>query len=596
MAVYKLELLRKAMIEKEISALVVPSGDPHFGEYIQAHYKCVEWLSGFNGSAGTIAVTLKDAALWTDSRFFVQAEAQLSGSGIELMKMKIPGTEGIDTWIKKRLKMGERVGVVKELLSLSDFNMLQKDLMPLELVEIDDIFQTVWKSRPVVESYTINVLDDVYAGESVSTKHARVVAEIGEEGDFLYIISSCDDIAWLFNIRGTDIEFNPVPLAYAALTRSSMTLFIKNGTLSDELNLHLKKEKVRVMDYDEFDTFISTYPAASIRIASKDKISLNKYNISLSGGASFSPDTKRGGVIANLKAIKNETEISGFRKAMILDGVAWVKYLRFIEERIKESDNPLGEWEAAAKIALLRAESDLYMGESFAPIVAFGANAALPHYEPSEAVHSIVGSDNFLLTDTGGQYICGTTDTTRTIAIGEITEEQKRDYTLVLSGMINLAMARFPSGTRGAQLDILARGPVFSAAKMYMHGTGHGVGHYLCVHEGPQSIRMEENPVVLKPGMITSDEPAIYEEGRYGIRCENLILCKEWCKNKFATFYEFETLTLVPFDTKPIIRELFGKERITWLNEYHRRVFRELSPYLKSDDREWLKLKTADID
>ncbi|MCK9628764.1 MAG: aminopeptidase P family protein [Bacteroidales bacterium] len=596
MAVYKLELLRKAMIERGISALVVPSGDPHFGEYIQAHYKCVEWLSGFNGSAGTIAVTLKDAALWTDSRFFVQAEAQLAGSGIGLMKMKIPGTEGIDTWIKKRLKDGERVGVVKELLPLSDFNMLQQDLLPFELVETDDLFQTVWKSRPVVESYRINVLDDVYTGESVSSKHARIVAEIGEEGDFLYLISSCDDIAWLFNIRGADIEYNPVPLAYAALTKNSMTLFIKTGTLTEELNLHLSKENVRVMGYDEFDTFISSYPTYAIRIASKEKISLSKYEISLSGGALFKPDTRRGGIIANLKAVKNETEISGFRKAMILDGVAWVKYLRFVEERLKEKNNPLGEWEAAAKIALLRAESDLYMGESFAPIVAFGPNAALPHYEPSEAVHSFVGNDNFLLTDTGGQYICGTTDTTRTIAIGDITEEQKRDYTLVLSGMINLAMARFPSGTRGAQLDILARGPVFSAGKMYMHGTGHGVGHYLCVHEGPQSIRMEENPVVLKPGMITSDEPAIYEEGRYGIRCENLILCKEWCKNKFATFCEFETLTLVPFDTRPVIRELLGKEKIDWLNEYHKRVFRELSPYLKNDDREWLKIRTADID
>jgi len=596
MAIYKLELLRKAMSDIDLAAVIIPSNDPHFGEYIQGHFKCIEWLSGFNGSAATIAVTMNEAALWTDSRYFVQAATQLVNSGIELKKMRMPETESVENWLKGRLKEKEKVGVVSDLFSVTDFSQLMEELKPLAITEIDDIFQTIWKSRPVVESFKISLLDEIYSGESIKSKHRRIVEELAYKGKFIYMISSCDDIAWLFNIRGTDIEFNPVALSYAAVTNDSMVLFIKNGTLTDEQKRHFSKEHVKVMDYNDFESFVASYPADAVRITSMDRISIKKYKAALSSGAKFKHDTLRGGIIAHLKSVKNNTEIAGFRKAMILDGVAWVKYLKFIDDRLKDYSNPLDEWEAASKIALLRAESDLYMGESFAPIVAFGPNAALPHYEPTEAVHSVVGTDSFLLTDTGGQYICGTTDTTRTIAIGEITQEMKRDYTLVLSGMINLAMARFPKGTRGAQLDILARGPVFCAAKMYMHGTGHGVGHYLCVHEGPQSIRMEENPVPLKPGMVTSDEPAVYEEGRYGIRSENLILCKEWCESSFGTFYEFETLTLVPIDTKPIIKEILGEERITWLNEYHKQVFRELSPYLKSAEREWLELRTADID
>ena len=584
------------MSDSALSALIIPMNDPHFGEYIQNHFKCIEWLSGFNGSAGTIVVTLEDAALWTDSRYFVQASTQLANSEIKLKRMKMPETESIDRWLKDRLKPGDRVGVNPDIFSLSEYAGLADGLNPLSLVEVDDIFQKVWNNRPIVEQYNISLLDEVYSGEPVISKHERLVNEIGVKEDFLYLISTCDDIAWFFNIRGKDMEYNPVALSYAAVTKDASYLFVGTGTLTDEQKARLKNEKVTIMDYCDFESFIASYPTNAVRIAPQDKISFRKYKMALSNGAAFLPDNTRGGIIANQKAVKNVKEITGFRKAMILDGVAWVKYLKFVEDRLNDKVNPIDEWEAACRIAQLRSESDLYIGESFAPIVAFGPNAALPHYEPSEISHSIIRGNGFLLTDTGGQYICGTTDTTRTISTGELTEEQKRDYTLVLSGMINLAMARFPKGTRGAQLDILARGPVFSAAKMYMHGTGHGIGHYLCVHEGPQSIRMEENPVQLKPGMVTSDEPAVYEEGRYGIRTENVILCREWCESNYGQFYEFETLTLVPIDTKPIIKELLGKERIAWLNEYHSRVFSELSPYLKKPEREWLSAKTINID
>ncbi|HON54644.1 MAG TPA: aminopeptidase P family N-terminal domain-containing protein, partial [Bacteroidales bacterium] len=479
MATYKLDLLRKAMKEQNVSAIIVPMADPHFGEYTQEHYKCIKWLSGFDGSAGTIVVTMKDAALWTDSRYFLQATIQLANSGIELQRLKMPGTESIEVWLKGRLQARERVGVVKDLFSFSEFSSLKSELVPLDLIEIEDIFQNIWKSRPAVEFYSIDQLDDIYAGESISSKHSRVVEEIREEGDFIYILSTCDDIAWLFNIRGKDIKYNPVPFSYAAITREQLYLFVKNGTVCEELYKKLTNEGVSIREYDDFEQFLLNYSANAVRIAPPDKISLRKYTISLLSGATFKSDTLRGGIVANLKAVKNPTEINGFRKAMILDGVAWVKYLRYIEKRLQDVDNPLGEWEAAGMIGRFRAESDLYVGESFAPIVAFGHNAALPHYEPSEEIQSIIAKDNFLLTDTGGQYICGTTDTTRTIAIGEITEEQKRDYTLVLAGMIDLAMAKFPTGTRGAQLDILARGKVFSVGKIYLHGTGHGVGHYL---------------------------------------------------------------------------------------------------------------------
>lgn len=592
----RLELIRSYMSDKQLSAFIVPSNDTHFGEYIQDHYKCIEWLSGFNGSAGTVVVTMESAALWTDSRYFVQADEQISDSEIELKKMKMPGTESIEKWLTVRLPPNSKVGIDSGLFSVAEYHSLKEQLLPLELTMCDDPFAQIWSDRPEVYSNEIHYYDTRYSGESTSSKHRRVIDAIDYKGNFIYMVSSCDDIAWLCNIRGSDVEFNTLAMAYAAITKDAVTLFVNKSVVSKELARQLSSQGVVIQDYDQFAGYMSAYPKEFVRMASRDKISIRNYTASIKNGASFISDKLRGGVIANLKARKNNTEIEGFKKAMLLDSVAWIKLWMYLEETMKDERIVLTEWDVACKIQSFRALSKDYRGESFCPIVAFGKNGALPHYEPSSKESDVIGKEGILLIDTGGQYIFGTTDTTRTFALGEPSQEQKRDYTLVLKGMINLSMAKFPKGTRGASLDVLARGPICSAAKIYLHGTGHGIGHYLCVHEGPQSIRMEENPVVLEPGMVISNEPAVYEAGSYGIRIENTILCKEWTESKYGMFYQFETLNLIPIDTRPVIKELLGKEATDWLNDYHSAVYERISPLLDEQEKGWLAAKTANID
>ncbi len=583
------------MSDNQLSAFIVPSNDTHFGEYIQDHYKCLEWLSGFNGSAGTVVVTLDDAALWTDSRYFVQAEKQLSGSGIELKKMKMSGTESVERWLTDRLPANSKVGIDAGLFSVAEYHSLKEQLLPLELTMCDDPFAQIWSDRPATCSNEIKYYDTKYSGEPTSSKHRRVIDTIDYKGNFIYMVSSCDDIAWLCNIRGSDVEFNTLAMSYAAVTKDAVILFVNRNAVSEELERLLNSQGVEIQDYDQFASFMSAYPKDYVRIASRDKLSVKHYAASVKNGASFVSDKLRGGVIANLKARKNDTEIEGFRKAMLLDSVAWIKLWIYLEDALKDKNTTLTEWDVACKIKSFRELSDHYRGESFCPIVAFGKNGALPHYEPSSNEHDVIGKEGILLIDTGGQYIFGTTDTTRTFALGEPTQEQKMDYTLVLKGMINLSMAKFPKGTRGASLDVLARGPICSAAKIYLHGTGHGIGHYLCVHEGPQSIRMEENPVVLETGMVISNEPAVYEAGSYGIRIENTILCTEWTESKYGVFYQFETLNYIPVDKRPIIKEVLGKEATDWLNSYHAAVYKKISPLLDEKERVWLADKTADI-
>jgi Xaa-Pro aminopeptidase len=581
------------MVNNSLDAFIIPANDNHFGEYIQSYYKCVEWLSGFDGSAATLVVTLQNAALWTDSRYFVQAEEQLNGSGIELKKLKMAGTESVAEWLQNILIINSKVGVDSDLFSVLEFESLKKQLEPLELVMGEDPFIYIWKEREPIYFNNIIYLKEEYSGESVLSKHKRIVDAIDRPDNFIYLVSVCDDIAWLCNIRGTDVDYNPLPLCYATITRETITLFVNRSSLTAEVSEILKSNEVIIEDYKNFARFISDYPVDSVRIASKGRISIKNFIHSVNSGGGFIADEVRGGVIAATKAVKNDIEIDGFKKAMLLDSVAWVKLGKFIDENLFEGDKIYSEWELAQKMISFRALSKDYLGESFCPIVAFGKNGALPHYEPSEDNCDNIGTDGLLLVDTGGQYSFGTTDSTRVFPLGKLTHEQKRDYTLVLKGMINLSMAKFPKGTRGASLDVLARGPICSAGKLYLHGTGHGIGHHLCVHEGPQSIRMEENPVVLQPGMITSNEPAVYEQGEYGIRIENTILCKEWTETKYGQFYEFDTLNFIPIDTLAIEKKLLGKEALDWLNDYHAKVFAKVSPFLDEGEREWLAVKTA---
>ncbi|MDD3272505.1 MAG: M24 family metallopeptidase [Bacteroidales bacterium] len=590
----KLNSIREYMKEMAISAFIVPSNDPHFGEYIQNHFNTRAWLSGFTGSAGTLAITLKEAALWTDSRYFLQAEMQLYGSGIELKKLKAPGTESLEHWIMERLESNQSVGIDSSLFSLSEYNSLKLSFNNLNIQLCNDPFYSIWKDRPELFFNQIELLAEEFSGESTSSKHRKLISMLGVVPPFLYLVSNCDDVAWLCNIRGTDIPYNPLPLSYAAISCEKIFLFININSLKFQDKKVLESEGVVIMPYDSFTSFISEYPEKALRIAYPEKISIRNYNNAVKGGARFQLDQFRGGAISMLKAVKNPIEQEGFRKAMIYDGIAWIKTLAELEKRLQSGVN-VYEKEVAELFYQNRSLNPNYKGESFSPIVATGANAALPHYSPSEE-DVLIERKGFLLMDTGGHYLCGTTDTTRTISTGVITEEQKRDYTLILKGMISLSIARFIKGTRGSQLDILARGPISSVGKIYMHGTSHGIGHYLCVHEGPQSIRMEENPVTIEAGMVLSNEPAIYQEGKYGIRIENVLLCKQWKETNWGVFYEFETLTCVPIDTKPIIKELLCQSEIDWLNNYNRMVKDKLSSYLNREEQIWLSESCKKLD
>lgn len=590
----RLESVRRYLENKGLSALIVPSNDSHFGEYIQGYYKCREWLSGFTGSAGTLVVTLKAAALWTDSRYFVQAEEQLRGSGIELKKIKIPGTESIEEWISTMLKPGEAAGIDAGLISVGEHKTMAEALGNINLKLIEDPFNQIWESRPPLKNFPIRVLGDNITGESTVSKHSRFLEKLGFKGDFAYIVTSCDESAWLCNVRGNDVEYNPLPLVYSVIEREKITLFCSLESIGTDEWEYLNSRGVDLMDYKIFPEFLKCFGAGCTVIAPESKISASVHSMATSAGAKFIPDTHRGGIIAQLKSIKNEIEEEGFRKAHILDGAAWVRYLKFIDDSQK-SGNPMSEVMLAQKLVEFRKYSEFYLDESFEPIVATAANGAMPHYSPDPENPAKIG-EGFLLTDMGAHYLFGTTDTTRTLYIGEPSEEERRDYTSVLRGMINLTTAIFPKGTRGSSLDFLARGEVCSREKLYLHGTGHGVGHSLPVHEGPQSIRMEENPVTIEPGMVISNEPAIYCEGRYGIRTENLILCKRKSVNSYGEFFNFETLTLVPIEKKAIETAMLDRRHIEWLNDYHERVLNELSPLLNVEEIAWLSERCSKID
>lgn len=567
--------LRSLLAEDDISAMIIPSNDTHFGEYIPEYYKCRQWLSGFTGSAGTLVITTDKAALWTDSRYFIQAEKELEGSGITLMKMKVEGTPTVNQWLKESLGDEDIVAIDEDLFSYQEYSALVDDLSPITATMIPDPFSQIWEDRPALEFGSIQNMPEEYAGESITSKHKRLCDALRSPIPFVYIITSLDEIAWLCNIRGNDVEYNPLVLSYAVVFEEKIVLFLRQEMLSPEAMRSLTTQGVELMDYEEFSDYLLTIEPKYVRIFSANKITAKNYFAALENiyqPAVFPPamaDTAPGGTINYMKAIKNPIELDGFRKAYAEDSKAWNKILAYIKENITDKSAaeyekaPLTEYDIMQKLVEFRSECPDYKGESFEPIVAYGANAALPHYSatsPEDA--AVIMQKGFLLIDSGGQYSYGTTDTTRTIPVGPLTQEEREDYTAVLKGMIDLALAKFPKGTRGCQLDILARGPVYQMGKVYLHGTGHGIGHYLCVHEGPQSIRMEENPVTLAPGMVMSDEPAVYVEGSHGIRHENTIAVTTW---KEGGYYQFETLTKVPIDKEPIIPEMLSDQEKEWL-------------------------------
>ena len=560
--------LRTLMERKGISAMIIPSNDPHFGEYIPDHYKCREWLSCFTGSAGTLVVTGQSAALWTDSRYFVQADKELAGTGILLMKLKIAGTPSIPEWIKSELPEGGTVAIDEDLFTYSEYKGYMSALDPLKVEMISDPFDEIWEGRPSLEFHSVECMPESVSGESVISKRERLCAALGVGTPFAYVVTALDEIAWLCNIRGCDVEYNPLVIAYAIVTTDKITLFGCVDMFPEQVKSYLRSQNVEIVGYSSFTDALKGLGDDVVKIFSSDQATAKNY---MAAGPNILPDPTTGGTLNLMKAKKNSVELDGFRRACAEDAKAWKKLLEYLRVNIVEKDpqeyilNPLTEYDIAEKLIEFRRESEDYRGESFEPIVAYAANGALPHYTATKESSSVIGQRGFLLIDSGAQYTYGTTDTTRTIPMGPLTQEEMEDYTAVLKGMTDLSMARFPQGTRGAQLDILARGPLFSRGKKYLHGTGHGIGHYLCVHEGPQSIRMEENPVHLYPGMVLSNEPAVYVEGSHGIRIENTIVVSPWKVGDDGEYYEFETITQIPISTVPVVWSRLSEEEKQWL-------------------------------
>ena len=586
----RIHALRMAFRPNNIKAFIIPSTDPHLSEYVAPYWRSREWISGFTGSAGTVVVLMNEAGLWTDSRYFLQAAKELEGSGITLYKEMLPETPSITKYLSQKLKPGESVSIDGKMFSVQQVEQMKEELAAYSL-QVDlfgDPLKRIWRDRPSIPNSPAFVYDIEYAGKSCEEKVAAIRAELTKKGAYALFLSALDEIAWTLNLRGNDVHCNPVVVSYLLITQDDVIYFISPEKVTKEVNEYLKEQHVKLKNYDEVETYLNTFTGRNILIDPK------KTNFAIYSAINPKCNIIRGeSPVALLKAIRNEQEIAGIHAAMQRDGVALVKFLKWLEEAVPSGKET--ELSVDRKLHEFRAAQPLYMGESFDTIAGYKEHGAIVHYSATPESDVPLQPKGFLLLDSGAQYLDGTTDITRTIALGELTEEEKTDYTLILKGHIALAMAKFPVGTRGAQLDVLARMPIWKYGMNFLHGTGHGVGHFLSVHEGPQSIRMNENPVVLQPGMVTSNEPGVYKAGSHGIRTENLTLV---CKDKegmFGDYLKFETITLCPICKKGIVKEMLTNEEIEWLNNYHQIVYEKLSPNLNEEEKVWLQEATASI-
>ena len=585
----RLAALREFMGEKGLHAFIIPSTDSHLSEYPASHWASREWISGFTGSAGTVVVTREKAGLWTDSRYFLQGAKELEGADIELFKEGLPSTPSIEEWLTSELGKGEYVGIDGTVYAAKEaMNLTHKlNMKGLHLISDYDPFSKIWNDRPEIPTNPIFVLPEKYAGEAAHKKIARICDAVEKNGAESLLVASLDTIAWIFNIRGNDVKCNPVAVSYAYVSKEETVLFINPKKLTSEISDYLKAEGVTIAEYDKVFDYVSKLKTPVCLDA--NKVTFKLYNTI--------PDECR--IIdmpspADLmKSIKNDTEVQGIRNAMERDGVALVRFFMWLEKAVPGGN--VTEIMIPEKLVEYRSQQKNFVGESFDTISGYGPNGAIVHYHVSNESSLPVKLEGLLLVDSGAQYFDGTTDITRTLAVGPLTDQMKKDYTMVLKGHINLATAIYPQGTRGSQLDILARKALWDEGLNYLHGTGHGIGHFLNVHEGPQNIRMNENPTTLQPGMVTSNEPGLYRAGQYGIRIENLIRTKHEMTTEFGDFYSFETLTLCPIDTTPIVKEMLTEKEIIWLNEYHKFVYDRLSPLLTEDEKQWLKEKTHEI-
>lgn len=587
----KLQNLRTKMLENGIDACVIPNSDPHVSEYPAPHWKIRDWLSGFTGSAGLLVVGLDEAGLWTDSRYYLQAEDQLENTGIELFKEGLPDVPSYIDWLCEILLPGSKVAFNGETMPLSQSRVLAKGLKTngIQIVSDFDIAEEVWEGRPALPEDPVIYHEEKWTSTSRSEKLKMVRKEMRNKKVSHYVTGSLDDIAWVLNLRGTDVAYNPVFHAFLIVEHDQTKLFINPHKLTAQIAQKLVVDEVSVSLYENIYQHLQEI--------SQEKSVFYDPDRTTAGLISAIPAkvTKVEGIsiITHLKAQKNEREINNLKKTLVNDGIAMVEFIHWLEENVPTGK--VTELSAAKQLKQLRSKQPNYVGESFSTISGYADHGAIVHYSATEESNATLKPEGLFLIDSGGQYLSGTTDITRTIPLGPATEQAKKDYTLVLKGHIALAKAIFPHGSRGVHIDLLARKALWENGLNYGHGTGHGIGYYLNVHEGPQSIRPQDNGIQIEPGMITSNEPGIYREGQYGIRIENLILCKEKMKTEFGIFLEFETLTLCPIDKDLIDISLLAQDEIEWLDNYHAKVYESLEPKIRTELKEWLKEKTAPL-
>ena len=598
----RLEDLREVMRREHLSACIFPSTDPHQGEYIPDHWKGREFISGFNGSAGTAVVTLTSAALWTDSRYFIAAADQLKGTEYQLMKLKIEGTPTIAEWLGKECGAGAEVSIDGWCSSSNAVKELIADLRKEGGITVRtnlDPLKLIWRNRPVIPENPVELYPLKYAGESAKDKIARIREALRKRHADGMLMAALDDIAWTLNLRGTDVHCNPVFVSYLLISSKTVTLYINKVKLSPEVLAYLNAENIQLEDYEQVENGLKQYFEYNI-LLDPDEVNYRLYEVVKNKGRQNScPQTEiveEESPVKRMKTVKNDTEIAGFRSAMLKDGIAMTKFLYWLSSYIDKPEiSELTEIAIDEKLTSLRAEQPLYRDISFDTIAGYGTHAAIVHYEATPETDIPLQPKGMLLLDSGAQYLDGTTDITRTIALGPLTDLEKQIYTLVLKGHIQIELCKFPSGSSGTQIDILARKDMWREGLNYLHGTGHGVGTYLNVHEGPHQFRMEWKPAPLVAGMTITDEPGIYLPDRCGARTENTLLIVPYKETEFGKFLQFESLTLCPIDKAPILIEMMTQEEIQWLNDYHQRVFDTLSPHLSAEEAAWLRTACAPL-
>lgn len=590
----RLEKLREVMRREHLSAFIFPSTDAHQSEYVADHWQGRAWISGFNGSAGTAVVTMYSAALWTDSRYFIAAEEQLRGTEFQLMKLKVEGTPTISDWIASELSQNEdecrEVGLDGMVNSYNDTMALISDLRKAGGITVRtnfDPLEQIWMNRPAIPETPVEIQSLNFAGETVDDKIQRIRKALREHHADGILVSALDDIAWTLNLRGTDVHCNPVFVSYLLISSDQVSLFVNPKKISSEVKAYLDEHGISLFDYNQVEEGLESYADYNILLdGDETSFCLWKSVRCQEIIAAKSP-------IPVMKAVKNATEIEGYHRAMLRDGVAMVKFLKWLKPAVEAGGQT--EMSIDKKLTSLRAEQNLFRDISFDTIAGYQAHGAIVHYEATPETDAPLLPEGLILIDSGAQYQDGTTDITRTIALGPVTEEMKHVYTLVLKGHIQLELAKFPDGASGTQIDALSRECMWREGYNFLHGTGHGVGSYLNVHEGPHQIRMEWKPTPLRAGMTVTDEPGLYLKGKFGVRIENTLLIKDFVETTFGKFLQMESLTLCPIDTAPIDVDMLLLEEVEWLNAYHREVFEKLSPYLEDEEVGWLAEATKPL-